>query len=186
MDQYHQQSILLSQGKSFALIQQFVASGLLKEVLKLLLQGVRLFLIGVLSIILFRALRASGRVHPILPIVLTIALSQTDIKRMLAYSSVAQAGFILTGVIGQDASKGNPFPQAAVQEFRVITQNYKAEYQKAASAVISADSGSALKSMSWRLIPAISDTRQPVAYNNSSIARSRLPSSVSVSGVSMK
>jgi NADH-quinone oxidoreductase subunit N len=27
-----------------------------------------------------------------------IALSQTDIKRMLAYSSVAQAGFILTGV----------------------------------------------------------------------------------------
>ncbi|MEP7380547.1 MAG: carboxypeptidase-like regulatory domain-containing protein, partial [Gemmatimonadota bacterium] len=35
------------------------------------------------------------------------------------------------GVAGQDASKGNPFPQGAVQEFRVITQNYKAEYQKA-------------------------------------------------------
>ncbi|HEU4995298.1 MAG TPA: TonB-dependent receptor [Gemmatimonadaceae bacterium] len=42
------------------------------------------------------------------------------------------------GVVGQDASKGNPFPQAAVQEFRVLTQNYKAEYQKAASAIISA------------------------------------------------
>jgi hypothetical protein len=28
------------------------------------------------------------------------------------------------GVVGQDASKGNPFPQGAVQEFRVITQNY--------------------------------------------------------------
>jgi hypothetical protein len=42
------------------------------------------------------------------------------------------------GVAGQDASKGNPFPQAAVQEFRVITQNYKAEYQKAASAIITA------------------------------------------------
>ncbi|HEU4720567.1 MAG TPA: TonB-dependent receptor [Gemmatimonadaceae bacterium] len=42
------------------------------------------------------------------------------------------------GVVGQDASKGNPFPQGAVQEFRVITQNYKAEYQKAASAVITA------------------------------------------------
>lgn len=42
------------------------------------------------------------------------------------------------GVVGQDASKGNPFPQSAVQEFRVITQNYKAEYQKAASAVITA------------------------------------------------
>ncbi len=42
------------------------------------------------------------------------------------------------GVVGQDASKGNPFPQAAVQEFRVITQNYKAEYQKASSAIITA------------------------------------------------
>jgi hypothetical protein len=42
------------------------------------------------------------------------------------------------GVVGQDRSKGNPFPQAAVQEFRVITQNYKAEYQKAASAIITA------------------------------------------------
>jgi hypothetical protein len=42
------------------------------------------------------------------------------------------------GVAGQDASKGNPFPQGAVQEFRVITQNYKAEYQKASSAIITA------------------------------------------------
>ncbi len=40
------------------------------------------------------------------------------------------------GVVGQDASKGNPLPQSAIQEFRVLTQNYKAEYQKAASAVI--------------------------------------------------
>ena len=42
------------------------------------------------------------------------------------------------GVLAQDASKGNPFPQGAVQEFRVITQNYKAEYQKASSAIITA------------------------------------------------
>lgn len=42
------------------------------------------------------------------------------------------------GVVGQDASRGNPFPQNAVQEFRVITQNFKAEYQKASSAVITA------------------------------------------------
>jgi hypothetical protein len=42
------------------------------------------------------------------------------------------------GVAGQDASRGNPFPQNAVQEFRVITQNFKAEYQKAASAIITA------------------------------------------------
>ncbi|MEO5815051.1 MAG: carboxypeptidase regulatory-like domain-containing protein [Gemmatimonadaceae bacterium] len=42
------------------------------------------------------------------------------------------------GVAGQDASRGNPFPQNAIQEYRVITQNYKAEYQKASSAVITA------------------------------------------------
>ena len=42
------------------------------------------------------------------------------------------------GVVGQDASQGNPFPQSAVQEFRVITQQYKAEYQKATSAIITA------------------------------------------------
>jgi hypothetical protein len=42
------------------------------------------------------------------------------------------------GVVGQDASRGNPFPQNAVQEFQVLTQNYKAEYEKAASAIITA------------------------------------------------
>jgi hypothetical protein len=42
------------------------------------------------------------------------------------------------GVHGQDESRGNPFPQIALQEFRVLTQNFKAEYQRAASAVITA------------------------------------------------
>lgn len=42
------------------------------------------------------------------------------------------------GVAGQDASRGNPFPRNAVQEFRILTQNYKAEYEKASSAIITA------------------------------------------------
>lgn len=42
------------------------------------------------------------------------------------------------GTVAQDASRGNPFPQNAVQEFRVITQNYSAQYQKASSAIITA------------------------------------------------
>ena len=42
------------------------------------------------------------------------------------------------GLVGQDSSRGNPFPQNAVQEFRVITQNYSAQYDKAASAIITA------------------------------------------------
>lgn len=42
------------------------------------------------------------------------------------------------GLVGQDSSRGNPFPQNAVQEFRVITQNYGAQYEKASSVIISA------------------------------------------------
>lgn len=42
------------------------------------------------------------------------------------------------GIVGQDASRGNPFPQNAIAGFRVLTQNYKAEYEQAGSAVISA------------------------------------------------
>ena len=42
------------------------------------------------------------------------------------------------GIAGQDASRGNPFPRNAVQEYRVIAQNFKAEYQNASSAVITA------------------------------------------------
>ena len=42
------------------------------------------------------------------------------------------------GLVGQDSSRGNPFPQNAVQEFRVVTQNYSAQYEKASSAIITA------------------------------------------------
>jgi len=42
------------------------------------------------------------------------------------------------GVSGQDASRGNPFPRNAIQEYRVIAQNFKAEYQKSSSAIITA------------------------------------------------
>ena len=42
------------------------------------------------------------------------------------------------GIAGQNFSQGNPFPQSAVQEFRVETQNFKAEYEQAGSAIITA------------------------------------------------
>ena len=45
---------------------------------------------------------------------------------------------LLGDVVGQDSSRGNPFPQNAVQEFRVLTQNYSAQYDRASSAVITA------------------------------------------------
>lgn len=42
------------------------------------------------------------------------------------------------GIAGQNFSQGNPFPQLAVQEFKVDTQNFKAEYEQAGSAIITA------------------------------------------------
>ena len=42
------------------------------------------------------------------------------------------------GVSGQDNSRGNPFPRSAIREYRVISQNFKAEYQKATGAIITA------------------------------------------------
>jgi outer membrane receptor for ferrienterochelin and colicin len=41
------------------------------------------------------------------------------------------------GTIGQNYSSGNPFPASAVDQFNVETQNFKAEFEQAGSAVIS-------------------------------------------------
>lgn len=42
------------------------------------------------------------------------------------------------GIVGQDVSRGNPFSQLAVAEFRVLTSNFKAEYEDAGTAIITA------------------------------------------------
>lgn len=52
---------------------------------------------------------------------------------------VGQKNNILRGgLTGQDSSRGNPFPQSAIAEYKVITQNYKAEYEQVSSAAITA------------------------------------------------
>lgn len=50
---------------------------------------------------------------------------------------VGQKNYTLPGgVAGQDSSRGNPFPQSAIGEYKVITQNYKAEFDQVSSAAI--------------------------------------------------
>ncbi len=52
---------------------------------------------------------------------------------------VGQKNYVLKGGIsGQDSSRGNPFPQMAIGEYKVITSNYKAEYDQISSAAITA------------------------------------------------
>jgi len=66
------------------------------------------------------------------------------------------------GVAGQDASRGNPFPQNAIQEYRVISQNFKAEYQKASSAIITATTKSGTNEWSGNVL---------VGYQNASMVQ---------------
>jgi len=42
------------------------------------------------------------------------------------------------GLTGQDSSRGNPFPQSAIAEYKVLTQNYKAEFDQVSSAAVTA------------------------------------------------
>ena len=72
----------------------------------------------------FRTVQAGGQA----PSAVNLFIDGTSFKNDLTQG----------GIAGQDASRGNPFPRNAVQEYRVISQNFKAEYQKATSAVITA------------------------------------------------
>ncbi len=52
---------------------------------------------------------------------------------------VSQKNNILRGgASGMDSSRGSPFPQSAVAEYKVISQNYKAEFDQVSSAAITA------------------------------------------------
>jgi outer membrane receptor protein involved in Fe transport len=42
------------------------------------------------------------------------------------------------GLVGQDSSRGNPFSQEAISEFRVLVQNFKAEYEQGGTSIITA------------------------------------------------
>lgn len=52
---------------------------------------------------------------------------------------VSQKNNILRGgLVGQDVSRGNPFPQSAIAEYKVISSNYKAEFEQVSSVAITA------------------------------------------------
>ena len=57
----------------------------------------------------------------------------------LYIDGVGQKGYVRSGVAGQAGdTQGNPFPQLAIGEYKVITSNYKAEYDQISSAAITA------------------------------------------------
>ena len=63
------------------------------------------------------------------------ALGSTNINVFI--DGVGQKNYVTPGgMTGQDDSRGNPFPQAAIGEYKVITSNYKAEYDQISSAAV--------------------------------------------------
>lgn len=52
---------------------------------------------------------------------------------------VSQKNNILrNGVSGMESTRGNPFPQSAIAEYKVLTQNYKAEFDQVSGAAVTA------------------------------------------------
>ena len=50
---------------------------------------------------------------------------------------VGQKNYVVKGgITGQDSSAGNPFPQLAIGEYKVITSNYKAEFDQVSSVAV--------------------------------------------------
>ena len=57
----------------------------------------------------------------------------------LYIDGIGQKGYVESGgVAGQNGSRGNPFPQLAIGEYKVITSNYKAEYGQITGAAVTA------------------------------------------------
>ncbi len=68
--------------------------------------------------------------------------AQNDASTNVYIDGVGQKSYLFGGPSGQFATQGNPFPQLAIGEYKVITSNYKAEYGQIASAAVTAQTKS--------------------------------------------
>ncbi|MGH8160336.1 MAG: TonB-dependent receptor domain-containing protein [Rhodanobacter sp.] len=72
---------------------------------------------------------------------------------------VGQKNYVLSGgITGQNASQGNPFPQLAIGEYKVITSNYKAEYDQISSAAVTAETKSGTNQFHGDVFGSFTDT----------------------------
>ena len=63
------------------------------------------------------------------------------------------------GITGQNNSQGNPFPQLAIGEYKVVTSNYKAEYDQISSAAVIAETKSGTNEFHGEVFGDWTDTR---------------------------
>lgn len=63
------------------------------------------------------------------------------------------------GITGQSNTQGNPFPQLAIGEYKVVTSNYKAEYDQISSAAVIAETKSGTNEFHGEVFGDWTDTR---------------------------
>ncbi len=69
--------------------------------------------------------------------------AQNNSSTNVYIDGVGQKSYVKEGgVSGQFSSQGNPFPQLAIGEYKVITSNYKAEYEQISGAAVTAETKS--------------------------------------------
>ena len=90
---------------------------------------------------------------------------------------VGQKNYVLPGgVTGQTASQGNPFPQLAIGEYKVITSNYKAEYDQISSAAVIADTKSGTNQFHGDVFGDYTNTRMRAETPSEQAAGKKTPS----------
>lgn len=90
---------------------------------------------------------------------------------------VGQKNYVLRGGIsGQDSSRGTPFPQSAIAEYKVITQNYSAEFDQLSSAAIVAVTASGTNELLGGFFYDYSDEGMREKNPNELTSRKKVPS----------
>ncbi len=90
---------------------------------------------------------------------------------------VSQKNMVLQGgMVGQNASQGNPFPQLAIGEYRVITNNQEAEYGMLSSAAIVASTKSGTNKFKGNVFYSFNSTGMRAATPAENAAGKKTPS----------
>ncbi|MDE3140488.1 MAG: TonB-dependent receptor [Pseudomonadota bacterium] len=90
---------------------------------------------------------------------------------------VSQKSMVLAGgIVGQTSSSGNPFPQLAIGEYRVITNNQEAEYGTLSSAAIVASTKSGTNEFKGGIFGSFNSTGMRAAMPAENAAGKKTPS----------
>jgi outer membrane receptor protein involved in Fe transport len=90
---------------------------------------------------------------------------------------VGQKNYVQNGgITGQNNTQGNPFPQLAIGEYKVVTSNYKAEFDQISSAAVIAETKSGTNDFHGEVFGDWTDTRMRAMNPSEIAAKKKQPS----------